>query len=794
MSTRILLDLASTVAMRVTVMLGVAGLVYLVACWRRASAAHRHLIWSIALVASLGLPLFGSVLPPVRVPIPAAFAAQPEAAPGPSLGGRGPGRQQVARAVAEVPATVIHEAPAPAVLASSHRSLFSVTEVLLALYVGGCLILVAGIVRDHWLLSWLTREAELVTDEPWRTLLESLADRTGVRRRVKLLRAHAPVSPLTAGIIRPVIVIPSSAEEWSSARREAVLLHELAHVSRHDCLTQTLAAVACALYWPHPLAWIAAARLRVDRELACDDAVLARGIWARDYARDLLELARALSTPVPRLAVSMAGVGELEGRIRSLIDGARSRRAPSRVTTSVAIVGACVAGVLAAIVRPAPVAAAAPVQVPPTESRPLVVTPSPFGGQFAIRLTTPADGPEHQGRVHVMLWTPGINTFYSEMRELAGLTREQLLTEGAALQFALRRDAGTLVFAGLARHGTAEGQFSFEADTSFNRALANRGIAAITPEEQFSFARHNLSLAFLDELARLGYPTPTRRELVVAATSGADLTYLREMSALGYRARSLSALVALSNEGVDPPFVRRLSALGYRSLPIPDLLQLRNEDVDSSFIASANARAGRKLSVGELILRRLNRTESEPPAAQPIADDTVTTGRWMLHALSGGLLQLDIEWANVNQWRRVIRADDLTELEPNGGRFRLVQDAGVFTFEGGFNGGAGSGEFTFVPDKSFLSTLRSLGIRDADRIGIHQLKNLAFGFMSADSVRGLITEGVAPLTLHEVVDLAVYQITPAFVRQVKTAGYTDLTVRRLVDIKMGARVPPRPGA
>jgi hypothetical protein len=156
----------------------------------------------------------------------------------------------------------------------------------------------------------------------------------------------------------------------------------------------------------------------------------------------------------------------------------------------------------------------------------------------------------------------------------------------------------------------------------------------------------------------------------------------------------------------------------------------------------------------------------------------------MLHALSGGTLQLDIEWANVNQWRRVIRADDLTELEPNGGRFRLVQDAGVFTF----NGGAGSGEFTFAPNKSFLSTLRSLGIRDADRIGIHQLKNLAFGFMSADSVRGLIAEGLAPLTLHDVVDLAVYQITPAFVRQVKTAGYTDLTVRRLVDIKMGARV------
>ncbi|HKN67392.1 MAG TPA: M56 family metallopeptidase, partial [Gemmatimonadaceae bacterium] len=574
----------------------------------------------------------------------------------------------------------------------------------------------------------------------------------------------------------------SSAEEWSSLRREAVLLHELAHVARHDCLTQTLAAVACALYWPHPLAWLAAARLRVDRELACDDAVLTRGIFARDYARDLLELARALSMPVPRLAVSMAGVRELEGRLRSLIDGARSRRAPSRAMTSVAIVGACVAGLLAAIVRPAPVAAAAaPVQALAVASRPApTASPSRFGGQFAIRLTTPADGPENQGRVHVMLWTPGINTFYSEMRELAGLTREQLLTDGATLKFSLHRDAGALEFSGVARHATAQGQFSFEADTSFNRALADRGIAAITPEDQFSFARHNLSLAFLDELARLGYPTPTRRELVVVATSGADLKYLREMSALGYRASSLSGLVALSNQGVDPAFVRRLSAIGYRSLPVADLLQLRNEDVDSTFIADANARAGRRLSVGELILLRMNRSESEPPAAEPIADDTVTTGRWMLHTLPGGTLQLDIEWANVNQWRRLLRASDITELDQ--GRFRLAQDAGVFTFERG-------GDFSFAPNKGFLATLRSLGVRDADRIGIHQLKNLAFGFMSADSVKEIMGEGLAPLTLHDVVDLAVYQITPGFVRQVKASGYEDLTLRRVVDIKMGARVP-----
>lgn len=816
MSTRVLMEFALTIAVRVTVVFGAAGVAYLLACWRHASAAHRHLIWSIAIVASLGVSLFAATLPPLHVPIPRAWRGVYEAAPAYTLGSRGDaGLERTPATSLVAPATVVHAGEPRASKTISRRSAFSWVEALLALYAAGVLILLGGIVRDHWLLSRLTRDADAVDDERWLASLTSLAMRMNVRRPVKLLRARASIAPLTAGIISPVIVIPSSAEKWESRRREAVLLHELAHVARHDCLTQTLAALSCALYWPHPLAWVAAARLRIDRELACDDAVLRRGVWPRDYARDLLDLARVLSTPVPKLAVSMAGVRELEGRIRSLIDHARSRRAPSRATTGLAFAGACIVGLVAAIVRPARVDAAPTpvVQAQPAVSRSsheLPVAPSRFGGRFAIRLTTPDDGAEKQGLVHVMLWTPGINTFYSALRDLAGLTREQLLTEGAPVKFTLRRDAGTLEFTGVVRGGIGQGQFTFVPDTTFNRALADRHIAPVAPEEQFSFARHNLTLDFLDELTKLGYATPTRVELVTAATSGVDLEYLREMNVLGYRAQSLSGLVALYNEGVEPAFIRRLAALGYRALGVAELLQLRNQDVDSSFIVAANARARRRLSVSELVRIRMTGSETAPPspvredapaavdsepATAPFVDDTVVTGRWALHTLRDGALQLDIEWANVNQWRRVIRVDDLIDLRREDfaagfdrRRFRIEQDAGVFTFVGQFDGGAGSGDFSFAPNKDFLSTLRSLGVRDADRIGIHQLKNLAFGFMSAERVRGLMGEGITPLRLNEVVDLAIYQITPEFVRQMKAQGYTDLTVRRLVDLRMGASV------
>ena len=82
------------------------------------------------------------------------------------------------------------------------------------------------------------------------------------------------------GTRRPAVLLPQGAERWPTSRLEAVLLHELAHVRRRDCLTQLMAEVAVALHWVNPLAWVAAHRLRVEREHACDDQALGAGARA----------------------------------------------------------------------------------------------------------------------------------------------------------------------------------------------------------------------------------------------------------------------------------------------------------------------------------------------------------------------------------------------------------------------------------------------------------------------------------------------------------------------------------
>ncbi len=138
--------------------------------------------------------------------------------------------------------------------------------------------------------------------------------------------------PLTFGLFRPMILLPTAAAQWPSEQRRTVLLHELGHVVRLDLATQMLGQLACAMYWFHPLAWMAERQLRADREAACDDLVLAHGTPATAYAEHLLAIARAVrGRPILNLAaVPMARRSGLRQRVKAVLDPKVNRRSVSR--------------------------------------------------------------------------------------------------------------------------------------------------------------------------------------------------------------------------------------------------------------------------------------------------------------------------------------------------------------------------------------------------------------------------------------------------------------------------------
>ncbi len=120
-------------------------------------------------------------------------------------------------------------------------------------------------------------------------------------------------SPVAAGILRPVVFMPSNWRDWSEASRRVVLEHELAHHRRRDPLWRMLAEVACAVHWYHPLVRWMARRFILQCEYACDARVLREGIDAKIYANVLCDFAE--ERPISPLALAMAESSSLESRV-----------------------------------------------------------------------------------------------------------------------------------------------------------------------------------------------------------------------------------------------------------------------------------------------------------------------------------------------------------------------------------------------------------------------------------------------------------------------------------------------
>jgi beta-lactamase regulating signal transducer with metallopeptidase domain len=578
---------------------------------RRTSAASRHLIWTFAVAGLLLLPILSSVLPRWDVAIPGMFSSASVAAPTDEPIGRtdvrnfAPGdgtRAGLPTAAAGAAGAAV--APGTSIGSRVSSSLASMLPVV---YSAGVLLLLIRLVSERWIVGRLARRAVDVSDPAWTRLLAECALRMDVRRPVRLLRSLERSMPMAFGSWRPCILIPSVADTWSDDRRRAVLLHELAHIARHDCVTQLMAAVACAIYWIHPGAWWVARRLRTERELACDDRVLSAGTNDREYARHLLELAYTLGGyRAPALVVSMARPRQVEGRMIAVLDAARNRAVPAWRGQ---LAGAAIAAALLVPIATAQamaVSAKAPagdtVRKPNAEqtrevAEATAITEKGLGGTWEIRTTQTAP-------VVYLRLSESASSSHGSMiaiERLEGLAPARLSGAGGAATFVIRRDAGVLTFEGTVHSGVGAGTYTFTPSASFPAELAKRGFARPTPADQYMLARGDIGFAFLDELTTQRYTRPDLSMLVRAAHHGVDLTFVREMGGLGYRLGNIDALMAQRDHGVSPQYIRELGAQGLPRLTADDLIRARDHGVSPQYVGELKALGYASLSLDGLV-------------------------------------------------------------------------------------------------------------------------------------------------------------------------------------------------
>ena len=314
-------------------------------CWRRASAATRHWVWLVAVTSLLFLPLLSFPRPAwpgslwaVSTDLDSAnqFRLAIEFAP---IRGNGT-RVQPADPKATI-AALIRTPKQSHLVGTAHfdsRWLVAVA----AIWVAGVVLVLFVVALAQIRLRMIRRRARTPGSADWEILLQETRRKLDIGRPVILVHSADELMPMTWGWRRPVVLLSAEADQWAPERLRVVLLHELAHVKRWDCLTQTLSRIVCAFYWFNPLVWLAAQRMRVERERACDDLVLNGGCKASDYASHLVEIAERFRRVPQVAAIAMARSSGLQRRVTAILDGHRNRNTIAKITA--ALIALAVAG------------------------------------------------------------------------------------------------------------------------------------------------------------------------------------------------------------------------------------------------------------------------------------------------------------------------------------------------------------------------------------------------------------------------------------------------------------------
>lgn len=396
---------------------------------RRASAAVRYCVWQFALMGLLALPVVFASLPGVPLGISLRSAASTRSAimdppaldasldstamsaaivggaqssarnwPTPLAdAGRvadGSGSTEVGRAGRQVEGGVAaargvldrtFAAPSARPSASWGTRLIVVWAVGVAVQIGWLLVFVVRAKR-------LVRAGDALVNPRIGEIHAELERQFSLPRGLRLVKAAAVDAPAVVGIRRPCILLPADCVEWSAEKMRMVLSHELAHVERRDVFWQLAARAVAALYWVHPLTWLAVRRMRQERERACDDRVLCLGLPAVDYAVELAEFAAALAgRPSPLLgSVGMAEQLPLEDRVRSILDGSVARNLASPKVRGVLLAAVACLVLLLGVLRPfAPVRTTA--TEPPPSSKQDAAKSVKSAAEAAKTIEKPAD-------------------------------------------------------------------------------------------------------------------------------------------------------------------------------------------------------------------------------------------------------------------------------------------------------------------------------------------------------------------------------------------------------------------
>ncbi len=734
MNWQLLLD----ITLKVTIILALTGLLAL--ALQKASAAARHLLWSLALVGLLMLPVLIEVLPRIQAPImPAKATVQTTTIPSEDF--------KLDESLLLASPQITQVSPVQNVEPANWRPDFS--QVLAMIWSAGVLFFLTRLIGASIKIRRILANSALVSDAPMTALIQNLAADLDLQTPVALYVSADLAMPVTAGIKRPVILLPVEAADWDADWMRMVLLHELAHVKRRDCLTQMLANIACAVYWFNPLVWYAAKQLRKERELACDDTVLALGTRASDYAGYLVALAKSFEMNRQTAAVTVGmACSQLENRVRSILNPQVQRGilTPAKI--------AVLTLMITAIVLP-----------------------------LASLQATSQDKKKAKASEEMLL---------KQKAELDALKTESALNDQADLQ----DKAAKLVAekAALDALQVKSGQEKLSATEAQEVALKAAEIAKLQAEVDArlaggvdQLAKRNAELAALDANVKVAADVQVQMAQAQAALIDAQRAQQNAQLDAQQQAKQKAEensltpdnLVNMKIHGVTSEYIEAMHKAGFENLTIRQIVELKIHGIDEAYIKEAQSLSNEKLSARDIIQFKISGLKPEYISAMKQAGFDNLPIRKLSHMR---LLGVTSEFAA--EMKRAgydnLTADQLTQMKLHGITPEYIQQ----TQSSGF-GKLPANELIHLKllgvSADDAKALRALGF---DNVSVRDLTQVKLHGVTTEYVKEMREMGFDKLTLEQLIRFKLHGIDADYVKKMRAAGFKNISANQLLEMKI----------
>jgi beta-lactamase regulating signal transducer with metallopeptidase domain len=517
------------------------------------------------------------------------------------------------------PVSVVSTPPAPtrslgALRISAGAGLIAILAVWLAL----SLFRIVQIARSYRYLRSVTRRGQAVLPEQ-RVHFDHWVLACAIDRPVRLLVSSEIVSPMAVGFRRPAVLVPETLlNQFTGEELDHVILPELAHIARRDDWTNLLARLIGALLPVHPVAMWVLKRIEQDREIACDDWVVAMTGDARPYAASLTRLFELCSARRRQLlATGMAGrASHLGDRIEALLRGGREFvprvsmfgvMLAAVILVGLVLVGAQAPDWIAFAQAPAfppepafaqeppvpPAAPIAPVQpiapIPPARPTPLQ-GPGPLVPNDLHEMQRDVANLQQEIQQSVQDLQQRQRQLKEQSRKLNGNHPDQLAveTEMRALEQQIRgreaevRAAEAQIVAAEARIRAQQQQLRAQqggqgTSGSFLAALVAAGYGGISVDEIIDLRNHGVSGEFLRALSQSGVGKLSTKDLIALAENGVQPDLFRALRQ-AFPQITPREIVEAAQSGLQPDDLRQAKEFS-PNLTLPQIIRLKQAGV-----------------------------------------------------------------------------------------------------------------------------------------------------------------------------------------------------------------------